>query len=98
MHIYIIMQAVLPPINTQTVCGFMQLCNILCILFRVRLQKVYKKYIESARRRWYNMDRKNKKGGENMSTKTERELEAIREVLVMIASILSEIAEAIKNR
>ena len=33
-----------------------------------------------------------------MSTKTERELEAIREVLVMIASILSEIAEAIKNR
>lgn len=33
-----------------------------------------------------------------MSTKTERELEAIREELAMIASILSEIAEAIKNK
>ncbi len=33
-----------------------------------------------------------------MSTKTERELAAIRETLAMIAAILSEIAETIKKQ
>lgn len=33
-----------------------------------------------------------------MSTKTERELAAIREMLAMIANALFEIAEAIKNK
>ena len=59
MHAYIYYNAaVRTPINTQTVCGFMQIYNILCNLFIICLQKVYKISIESPRRGWYNRDRK----------------------------------------
>lgn len=51
--------------NTQAACGFMQLYNILYILFIICLQKVYKISIESARRGWYNRDRKQERRRNN---------------------------------
>lgn len=83
--------------DIQAVCGFIQIYNILCDSFRICLQKVYKKSIELARRRWYNTTRTKREEAKNIRD-LEHELAAIREVLAMIANALFEIAEAIKNK
>ena len=97
MHIYIIMQAVQFPINIQAACAFMQLYKNLCNLFRICLQKVYKKYIESARGGWYNRGRKKKKGGATMTDRqTQKLLRALLAIVKRCATV-EEVSEVLEQ-